>query len=40
MLDALAGTLEGGRPVLSRTVGCWVAESEVADLLRETEARA
>ena len=37
MLDALTGTLEGGRPVLSRTIGAWVAESEVADLLRETE---
>lgn len=37
MLDALTGTLEGGQPVLSETVGSWVAESEVADLLRETE---
>ena len=37
MLDALTGTLEGGLPVLSATVGCWVAESEIADLLRETE---
>ena len=37
MLDALTGTLEGGRPVLSRTIGCWSPESEVADLLRETE---
>jgi len=37
MLDALTGTLEGGQPVVSRTLGCWVAESEVADLLRETE---
>jgi molybdenum cofactor synthesis domain-containing protein len=37
MLDALTGTLEGGRPVVSRTIGCWVAESEVADLLREAE---
>jgi len=37
MLDALTGTLEGGRPVVSLTVGGWVAESEVADLLRETE---
>ena len=24
--------------MLSRTIGCWVAESEVADLLREVEA--
>ncbi len=37
MLDALTGTLEGGRPLVSRTLGCWVAESEVADLLREAE---
>lgn len=33
MLDALTGTLEGGAPLLSETLGCWVAESEVADLL-------
>jgi molybdopterin-biosynthesis enzyme MoeA-like protein len=38
MLDALTGTLEGGRPLVSVTVGAWAAESEVADLLRETEA--
>ncbi|HEX8484575.1 competence/damage-inducible protein A [Sphingomonas sp.] len=37
MLDALTGTLEGGRPVVSRTIGCWVAESEVADMLRDVE---
>ena len=37
MLDALTGTLEGGLPLLSESVGSWVAESEVADLLRETE---
>jgi molybdopterin-biosynthesis enzyme MoeA-like protein len=37
MLDALTGSLEGGQPILSRTLGCWVAESEVADTLRETE---
>ena len=37
MLDALTGTLEGGRPVVSRAIGCWVAESEVAELLRDTE---
>jgi molybdenum cofactor synthesis domain-containing protein len=37
MLDALTGTLEGGAPLLTATVGCWVAESEVADLLRQTE---
>lgn len=37
MLDALTGTLEGGKPVVSGTIGCWVAESEVADILRATE---
>jgi molybdenum cofactor synthesis domain-containing protein len=37
MLDALTGTLEGGAPLVSRTIGCWVAESEVADLLRNAE---
>ena len=37
MLDALTGTLEGGAPLLSETVGCWTAESEVADILREVE---
>lgn len=38
MLDALTGELEGGAPLLSETVGGWIPESEVADLLRETEA--
>jgi molybdenum cofactor synthesis domain-containing protein len=38
MLDALAGKLEGGRPMVSVTIGAAAAESEVADLLRETEA--
>ncbi len=37
MLDALSGTIEGGAPLIAETVGCWVAESEVADLLRTTE---
>jgi molybdenum cofactor synthesis domain-containing protein len=37
MLDALTGTLEGGAPLMSETIGCWVPESEVADLLREVE---
>ncbi len=37
MLDALTGTLEGGAPLLSETVGGWIKESEVADLLREVE---
>ena len=35
MLDALTGTLEGGAPLQSETMGCWTAESEVAGLLRE-----
>ncbi|MEO6224641.1 MAG: molybdopterin-binding protein [Sphingomicrobium sp.] len=38
MLDALTGTLEGGRPMVSITVGARAPESDVADLLRETEA--
>ena len=38
MLDALTGTLEGGAPLLSETVGGWIQESEVACLLREVEA--
>ena len=37
MLEALSGTLEGGKPLLSRTVTCWIPESEVAETLRETE---
>jgi molybdenum cofactor synthesis domain-containing protein len=37
MLEALSGQLEGGAPLLSRTLGGWVPESEVADILRETE---
>lgn len=38
MLQALDGRLQGGRPLVSVTVGAYAAESEVADLLRETEA--
>jgi molybdopterin-biosynthesis enzyme MoeA-like protein len=38
MLQALDGKLPGGKPVVSVTVGARAAESEVADLLRETEA--
>lgn len=38
MLEGLNGKLSGGRPIVSVTVGARVAESEVADLLRETEA--
>jgi molybdenum cofactor synthesis domain-containing protein len=37
MLDALTGELEGGAVLLSETIGCWVQESEVADLLGTTE---
>lgn len=37
MLDALTGQLKGGAPLLSETVGCWTAESEVAEVLREVE---
>lgn len=38
MLESLSGKLEGGRPVVSVTVGARAAESDVADMLRETEA--
>lgn len=38
MLKALSGRLEGGRPLISVTVGAYAAESEVADLLRDAEA--
>jgi molybdopterin-biosynthesis enzyme MoeA-like protein len=37
MLDALTGTLEGGAPLLAETLGGWVAESEVAEILRTCE---
>jgi molybdenum cofactor synthesis domain-containing protein len=37
MLDSLSGQLEGGRPLVSATIGCWVQESEVADLLAHVE---
>lgn len=37
MLDALTGKLEGGLPLICETVGSWVAESEIASLLREVE---
>lgn len=37
MLDGLTGTLEGGRPLVSVTIGSMAPESEVADLLREAE---
>jgi molybdenum cofactor synthesis domain-containing protein len=37
MLDALTGTLEGGRPLVSVTIGAFAPESEVAGILREAE---
>jgi len=37
MLGSLTGRLEGGAPLLSETIGCIVPESEVAQLLAETE---
>ena len=37
MMDALTGTLEGGVPVTSVTVGARAPESDVADLLKETQ---
>ncbi len=38
MLQAMSGTLEGGRPVVSVSVGAFAPESEVAELLQATEA--
>ena len=38
MLAALDGKLQGGRPMVSATIGAYAPESEVADLLREAEA--
>ncbi|XAM22870.1 molybdopterin-binding protein [Sphingomicrobium sp. XHP0239] len=35
MLEGLTGELEGGRPLVSVTVGAYSPESEVADLLRD-----
>jgi molybdopterin-biosynthesis enzyme MoeA-like protein len=37
MLEALTGKLQGGRPVVSVTIGARAPESDVADLLRQTE---
>ena len=37
MLDALTGTLEGGAPLISETVGGFIPESEVSEILREVE---
>jgi molybdopterin-biosynthesis enzyme MoeA-like protein len=38
MLESLSGQVEGGVPMVSRTIGCWTPESEVAELLSQTEA--
>lgn len=38
MLAALDGKLEGGMPIVSVTIGAYAAESDVADILRQTEA--
>ena len=38
MLNALTGTLEGGRTIVSVIVGARAPESDVAELLRQTEA--
>jgi molybdenum cofactor synthesis domain-containing protein len=38
MLESLTGQVEGGAPMVSRTIGCWTPESEVAELLSVTEA--
>jgi len=37
MLASLDCELEGGLPLLSETIGCWVPESEIAALLRDAE---
>jgi len=37
MLEVINGHLEGGDPVLSRTIGARIAESVVADLLQQVE---
>jgi molybdenum cofactor synthesis domain-containing protein len=37
MLETLTGQLEGGEPLISHTVGGWVAESEVAAILAQVE---
>jgi len=37
MLASLDDELEGGLPLVTETIGCWVPESEVAGLLREAE---
>lgn len=37
MLHALTGKIEGGRPLVSETVGAFVPESEVAEMLHAAE---
>ena len=39
MLEALTGTLEGGRPLLSRTIGCWVRGKRGGRAARRGRAR-
>ncbi len=39
MLAGLDGKLEGGRPVISATIGAWCPESAVADLLGRVQAQ-
>jgi molybdenum cofactor synthesis domain-containing protein len=38
MIESLTGKLAGGKPVVSVTIGARAAESDVADMLRETVA--
>ena len=37
MLEGLTGALEGGRPLVSVTIGAFAPESEVAEILRSAE---
>jgi len=37
MLEGLAGRLEGGKPVLSRSIGAYVSESEIANTLSKVQ---
>jgi molybdenum cofactor synthesis domain-containing protein len=37
MLAALDGQLQGGAPIISRTVAAWTQESKAAEALRQTE---
>ncbi|WP_260483758.1 competence/damage-inducible protein A [Sphingomicrobium flavum] len=35
MMEGLTGTLEGGNPVISKTVGAYAPESEISELLKD-----